>query len=70
MPRKWTNKPSISADGKTPMYRFLNGVDDNGQVWPRYHQQWQTYGKAQRLGYLDDDGYLTQEGANYLAKHD
>jgi hypothetical protein len=70
MMKKWTNRPSVAKDGKSPMYRLLNQVDDNGLVAVDYHQQWPTFFKAQAAGYLDDDGYLTQDGANYLAEND
>lgn len=70
MVHKWTNRPSISRDGKSPMYRLLNAVANSGLVAVDYHQQWRTLFKAQRLGYIDADGYLTQEGANFLARND
>ena len=48
------------------MYRLLNAASDAGMVAVDYHQQWRTFFKAQALGYVNEDGYLTEAGTNYV----
>jgi hypothetical protein len=66
--RKWTNKPSVTSDGLSPMVRLLRQVDARGRVCVDYDQQWRTFFKAQELGYIDEDGRLTQAGIDYSGR--
>ncbi len=52
-----------------PMLRFLCESKHSGYAAPMYHQQWQTYFKAQRLGYITDDDTLatiTDKGLQFI----
>lgn len=64
------------GDTRTPMLRLLQGcqlrADGTGRVMVavEYDQQWRTLWKAQRLGYLDADQYLTTKGREFLASQE
>lgn len=52
-----------------PMRKLLSSVNADGKVFVDYEQQWRTFNKAQRLGFVDDDYNLTQAGREWLAQH-
>jgi hypothetical protein len=61
-------------DKRSPMVRCLQDasrgarLNDAGmpQVWPNYPEQWRTIFKAQRLGYVDADQFLTRKGKDFI----
>ena len=56
-------------DKRSPMLRLLQDGRTGDYVWVCYAAQWPTLFKAQRLGYLTDNCYLTPAGKAWLAKH-
>ena len=54
----------------TPMAALLNAMAyPDGQCWPLREQHWRTITKAQRLGLLDANQYLTPKGRALIAAH-
>jgi hypothetical protein len=62
------------GDKRDPMLRLLEDGQSphNGKVhvWVNYHEQHRTLWKAQRLGYVTDDGdqLLTDKGREYIER--
>lgn len=56
--KHWTNNKSIKLDGKTPMQRLFDGVKVGDRLCIDYHQQWKTRFKAEKLGYVNEDGIV------------
>jgi hypothetical protein len=54
----------VIGDKRTPMQRLLQDAEtgNTGHVEVNYAAQWPTFFKAQRLGYLDANGDLTDAG--------
>ena len=52
-------------DKRTPMHRLLESAH-KGMCCIDYDQQWRTLWKAQRLGFVDDNQYITSKGQEYL----
>lgn len=57
------------GDTRSPMRRLLEDGECNppGFVCVNYDAQWRTLWKAQELGYLNSDQYLTEAGRAFLA---
>lgn len=58
------------SEGRTecPMRRLLRDCQHNGRIEVDYEQQWKTFFKGQRLGYIDDRGFITAAGRAALSK--
>lgn len=67
MRRGW-NPKSITHDGLDPMTRLLGQVNEDGFVFVEYDQQWKTFFKAERLGYVNDRYQLTSKGREFLSR--
>ena len=55
-------------DDRPPILRLLQDQNINGTIEVGYAQQWPTLFKAERLGYVDSNGRVTETGRAFLAK--
>lgn len=57
-------------DTRSPMLRLLQDCNNaqSGRVEVAYAQQWPTFFKAQRLGYIDRNQHMTETGAALIAE--
>ena len=56
------------GDERSPLLRLLqDGRTTDGHIEVCYAAQWPTFFKAQRLGYVDDRGDLTESGKAWIA---
>lgn len=53
------------ASRPSPMDRLMSYAKKTGQAEVENPSHWQTYFKAQRLGLIDADGYITDAGRAY-----
>lgn len=66
--RRGTSRVSIQ-DKRTPVVRMLqDSADKSGMICIAYDQQWKTLWKAQELGWVDANQYITDKGREHLAK--
>jgi len=58
-------------DARSPMLRLLDDCNNaaSGLVEVEYAQQWPTLIKAIRLGYVDDNQRITEQGKAFVLKH-
>ena len=56
------------TDKRSPMLRLLADCTlSNGHVEVEYDQQWRTLFKAERLGFVNADMYITESGKKFVA---
>jgi hypothetical protein len=56
------------AKQPSPMVRLLSSGSDGQRVSVDNASHWQTFSKAVRLGFINDDSRLTDKGRAYLAE--
>lgn len=70
--RRTISRPRHIAmnDKRCPMRRLLEDCwnEKRGTVEVSYEQQFRTFFKAQRLGYIDDRSALTDKGREFIAR--
>lgn len=64
---KWAAKRSTPNER---MFRLLKDGEKRDRVEVEYHQQWATFFKAVRLGYITDQGQYTESGRAFIRSHD
>jgi hypothetical protein len=66
----WRPRNVAVDDTRSPMLRLLQDSNNavSGMVEVSYAQQWPTFFKAQRLGYIDQVGKVTEKGAEFVAR--